>query len=255
MKYQLLYNNKKCDTIIVIKQLRGVDKLMFWDWTYIFVIIGALICAAASLNVNSAYKKFSVFENRKGLTAQEVAEFILHHAGIFDIRIERVKGSLTDHYSPKEKVLRLSESVYGSKSVAAIGVAAHECGHAIQHNVGYFPLKLRSISVPMANIGSAIYWPVIIIGLILGYLEIAQIGILLFSFVIIFQLITLPVEFNASHRALSILSERNILVDDELQAAGKVLKAAALTYVAALFSSILQLLRLIALTNRNNRQR
>ena len=229
--------------------------MIFWDWTYIFVIIGALTCAAASFNINSTYKKFSTFQNRKGLTAYEVAELILRHAGIFDVRIEKVKGSLTDHYSPKEKVLRLSESVYDSKSVAAIGVAAHECGHAIQHNVGYFPLKLRSLSVPLANIGSAISWPIIIIGLILGYLEIAQIGVLLFSFVIIFQLITLPVEFNASHRALSILSERNILVDDELKSAGKVLKAAALTYVAALFSSILQLLRLIALTNRNNRQR
>ena len=228
--------------------------MIFWDWTYIFVIIGALTCAAASFNINSTYKKFSTFENRKGLTANEVAELILRHSGIFDVRIERVKGSLTDHYSPKEKILRLSDSVYGSKSVAAIGVAAHECGHAIQHNVGYFPLKLRSLSVPLANIGSAISWPIIIIGLILGYLEIAQIGVLLFSFVIIFQLITLPVEFNASHRALSILSERNILVDDELKSAGKVLKAAALTYVAALFSSILQLLRLIMLTNRNNRR-
>ena len=211
----------------------------FWDSTYILVILGAVICAIASWNVSRTYKKFSKFNNGKGLAAEDVAALILHKAGIFDVKIERVRGSLTDHYSPKEKVLRLSESVYGSTSVAAIGVAAHECGHAIQHNVKYFPLKLRSASVPIANIGSKIYWPVIIIGLIFGYMEVAQIGVLLFSFVVLFQLITLPVEFNASKRALSVLSERKLLIGGELKGAEKVLRAAALTYVASLFSSIL----------------
>ncbi len=227
---------------------------MFWDSTYILVILGAVICAIASWNVNRTYKKFSKFNNGKGLNAEDVAALILHKAGIFDVKIERVRGSLTDHYSPREKVLRLSESVYGSKSVAAIGVAAHECGHAIQHKVGYFPLKLRAASVPIANIGSKIYWPVIIIGLILGYMQIAQIGVLLFSFVVLFQLITLPVEFNASNRALAVLQERNLLIGGELKGAEKVLKAAAMTYVASLFSSILQLLRLISLTRRNDRR-
>ncbi len=227
---------------------------MFWDPTYILVLIGVAICAVASWNVSSAYRKFSTFINERGLTAENIASLILKQAGIYDVKIERVSGSLTDHYSPKEKVLRLSDSVYGSKSVAAIGVAAHECGHAIQHNVGYLPLKLRSASVPVANIGSQIYWPVIIIGLIFGYMEIARIGVLLFSFVVLFQLITLPVEFNASTRALSILTERNLLVGGELKGARKVLRAAALTYVASLFSSILQMLRLILLT-RNNRRR
>ena len=189
----------------------------FWDSTYILVILGAVICAIASWNVSRTYKKFSKFSNGKGLAAEDVAALILHKAGIFDVKIERVRGSLTDHYSPKEKVLRLSDDVYGSTSVAAIGVAAHECGHAIQHNVKYFPLKLRAASVPIANIGSKIYWPVIIIGLILGYMEIAQIGVLLFSFVVLFQLITLPVEFNASKRALSVLSERKILIGGELK--------------------------------------
>ena len=226
----------------------------FWDSTYILVILGAVICAIASWNVSRTYKKFSKFNNGKGLAAEDVAALILHKAGIFDVKIERVRGSLTDHYSPKEKVLRLSDTVYGSTSVAAIGVAAHECGHAIQHNVKYFPLKLRSASVPIANIGSKIYWPVIIIGLILGYTEVAQIGVLLFSFVVLFQLITLPVEFNASKRALSVLSERKLLIGGELKGAEKVLRAAALTYVASLFSSILQLLRLILLT-RNNKKR
>ena len=217
----------------------------FWDSTYILVILGAVICAIASWNVSRTYKKFSKFNNGKGLAAEDVAALILHKAGIFDVKIERVRGSLTDHYSPREKVLRLSDNVYGSTSVAAIGVAAHECGHAIQ---------LRSASVPIANIGSKIYWPVIIIGLILGYMEIAQFGVLLFSFVVLFQLITLPVEFNASKRALSVLSERKLLIGGELKGAEKVLRAAALTYVASLFSSILQLLRLILLTRGNKRR-
>lgn len=228
---------------------------MFWDTTYILVIIGAIISAVASWNVNKTYKKFSKFSNGKGLPAEDVAALLLHKAGIFDVRIERVRGSLTDHYSPNEKVLRLSESVYGSTSVAAIGVAAHECGHAIQHHEGYFPLKLRSASVPIANIGSKLSWSVILLGLIMGWTGLAQIGVLLFTFVVFFQLITLPVEFNASSRALRVLEERKLLIGGELKGATKVLRAAALTYVASLFSSILQLLRLILLTKRNDRRR
>lgn len=228
---------------------------MFWDTTYILVIIGAIISAVASWNVNKTYKKFSKFSNGKGLPAEDVAALLLHKAGIYDVRIERVRGSLTDHYSPNEKVLRLSESVYGSTSVAAIGVAAHECGHAIQHHEGYFPLKLRSASVPIANIGSKLSWPVILLGLIMGWTGLAQIGVLLFTFVVFFQLITLPVEFNASSRALRVLEERKLLIGGELKGATKVLRAAALTYVASLFSSILQLLRLILLTKKNDRRR
>lgn len=228
---------------------------MFWDATYILVILGAVICAAASWNVSRTYKKFSQYYSSRGLTAEAVAAMILRNAGITDVRIERIRGSLTDHYSPSEKVLRLSDSVYGSSSVAAIGVAAHECGHAIQHQVHYLPLALRSVSVPIANIGSMLYWPVILLGLILGYMQLAQIGVLLFTFVVLFQLITLPVEFNASHRALAILSESGLLMGDELDGAAKVLRAAALTYVASLFSSILQLLRLMLLTNRDDRRR
>lgn len=228
---------------------------MFWDTTYILVIIGALICAGASLNVNQTYRRYSTFANRRGITAEAAAAQILRSAGITDVRIERIRGSLTDHYSPRERVLRLSDSVYGSTSVAAIGVAAHECGHAIQHQAGYFPLKLRSLSVPVANIGSMIYWPVILLGLILGYMELAQIGVLLFGLVVAFQLITLPVEINASGRALRVLSDSGILAGDEMQGAEKVLRAAAMTYVAALFSSVLQLLRLMLLTRRDDRRR
>ena len=183
----------------------------YFDPTYIFVIIGALICAIASMNVSSTYRKYSEVSNRRGLTAEAVAAQMLREAGIFDVRIERVGGNLTDHYSPKEKVLRLSDSVYGSTSVAAIGVAAHECGHAIQHHTKYVPLTLRSASVPLANIGSFIYWPVIILGIILGRPELASFGVVLFGFVVLFQLITLPVEFDASNRAMKVMTERGIL--------------------------------------------
>ena len=228
---------------------------MFWDSTYILVIIGALICAIASINVNATYKKYSRVMSARGLTARDCAEAILRSAGIDDVRIEHVGGRLTDHYSPAERVLRLSDSVYNSTSVAAIGVAAHECGHAIQHQEDYAPLKLRTLSVPAANFGSFLSWPVIVIGLILGRPNIAQIGVVLFSLVVLFQLITLPVEFNASARALRVLEGQSLLVGNEMDGARKVLKAAALTYVAALFSSILQLLRLILITQGSGRRR
>ncbi len=228
---------------------------MYWDYTYILVLIGAVISAIASWNVSSTYKKFSKSANKRGMTSQECAAAIMSSAGINDVRIEHIRGNLTDHYSPGEKVLRLSDSVYDSTSVAALGVAAHECGHAIQHKEGYFPLKLRSLSVPVANIGSKLSWPVILLGLILGYTGLARVGVILFTFVVLFQLITLPVEFDASGRALKILDQKDILADDEMMGARKVLKAAALTYVAALFSSILQLLRLILLTRGGSRRR
>ena len=210
---------------------------MYWDYTYILVIIGAIISAIASWNVTNTFKKFSKFSNGKGLTAEDCAAVIMHGAGIYDVKIERIRGSLTDHYSPRERVLRLSESVYGSTSVAALGVASHECGHAIQHKEGYFPLKLRSLSVPVANIGSKLSWPIIFIGLILGYMGLARVGVFLFTFVVLFQLITLPVEFDASRRALKIMEEKKLLIGGELKGASKVLKAAALTYVASLLSS------------------
>ncbi len=227
---------------------------MYFDPTYVLVLIGALISMVASINVNSTYRRFSTVMSMRGIRAEEAAQRILHDAGIYDVRIERIRGELTDHYSPSEKVLRLSDAVYGSTSVAAIGVAAHECGHAIQHKVGYVPLSLRSLSVPVANIGSKLSWPLILIGLLIGYTPLAQIGVILFLAVVLFQLITLPVEFNASHRALQVLKQDSMLSMDELSGARKVLTAAALTYVAALFSTILQLLRLVMIVNGGRRR-
>lgn len=227
---------------------------MYFDPTYVLVLIGALISMVASINVNSTYRRFSTVMSMRGVRAEEEAQRILHDAGIYDVRIERIRGELTDHYSPSEKVLRLSDAVYGSTSVAAIGVAAHECGHAIQHKVGYVPLSLRSLSVPVANIGSKLSWPLILIGLLIGYTPLAQIGVILFLAVVLFQLITLPVEFNASHRALQVLKQDSMLSMDELSGARKVLTAAALTYVAALFSTILQLLRLVMIVNGGRRR-
>ncbi len=225
-----------------------------YDPTIILVIIGALISGIASLNVRRTYNKYSKVRSYRGLTSNQVAEQILHAAGIYDVRIERIRGNLTDHYSPNEKVLRLSDATYGQTNVAAIGVAAHECGHAIQHQENYAPLKLRSASVPLANIGSWVSWPVILIGLVLGRTSIAQVGIFLFTFVVLVQLITLPVEFDASARALRILEQDNILEGEEHTGASRVLKAAALTYVAALFTTILQLLRLILIVNGRSRR-
>ena len=227
---------------------------MYFDPTYVLVLIGALISMVASINVNSTYRRFSTVMSMRGVRAEEAAQRILHDAGIYDVRIERIRGELTDHYSPSEKVLRLSDAVYGSTSVAAIGVAAHECGHAIQHKVGYVPLSLRSLSVPVANIGSKLSWALILIGLLIGYTPLAQIGVILFLAVVLFQLITLPVEFNASYRALQVLKQDSMLSMDELSGARKVLTAAALTYVAALFSTILQLLRLVMIVNGGRRR-
>jgi len=229
--------------------------MLYWDNTYILVLIGALISAIASANVNGTFNRYRGVTSARRVTGREAAERILHRAGIHDVRIEHVRGNLTDHYSPNEKVLRLSDSVYNSPSVAAIGVAAHECGHAIQHQVGYAPLKLRSLSVPVANLGSRLAWPIIFIGLLMGMTGLARAGVFLFTFVVLFQLITLPVEFNASGRALRILEETGLLGDGELRDARKVLSAAAMTYVAALFASVLQLLRLVLVVRRGKRRR
>ena len=218
----------------------------FYDATYILVIIGAIISLIASMNVKSTFNRYDKYNSRSGLTGAMAAQEILRAAGITNVRIER------DHYSPKEGVLRLSDSVYNSTSVAAIGVAAHECGHAMQYDEEYFPIKIRAAVIPIANIGSALSWPIILLGLFLGATGLMQLGVVLFSLVVVFQLLTLPVEFDASARALRTLRERNMLESSELTGARKVLTAAALTYVAALLTSILQLLRLVLLTRRDD---
>lgn len=224
----------------------------FYDATYILVIIGAIISLIASMNVKSTFNRYDKYNSRSGLTGAMAAQEILRAAGITNVRIERVSGNLTDHYSPKEGVLRLSDSVYNSTSVAAIGVAAHECGHAMQYDEEYFPIKIRAAVIPIANIGSVLSWPIILLGLFLGATGLMQLGVVLFSLVVVFQLLTLPVEFDASARALRTLRERNMLESSELTGARKVLTAAALTYVAALLTSILQLLRLVLLTRRDD---
>lgn len=229
----------------------------YYDPTYSLVLIGLLFCLVASARVRSTYAKYGRVRSHSGLTGREAAERILRSAGIYDVRIEHVSGNLTDHFDPKNRVLRLSDATYQSASVAAVGVAAHECGHAIQHSRGYAPLKLRSAIVPVANFGSAIAWPLILLGLLFNsrssYLLI-QIGILAFSFAVLFQLVTLPVEFNASRRAVQILGESGMLLPDELSMTKKVLRAAALTYVAGAASAILQLLRIILLTGGRRRE-
>ena len=224
---------------------------MYFDPTYFLVLIGVVLCMLASARVNSTYAKYDRVRNHAGITGAMAAEQILRQAGIYDVQVQRVRGKLTDHYDPSGKVLRLSDSTYGSTSVAALGVAAHECGHAIQHATHYAPLKIRGALVPVANFGSGIAWPLILIGLFMnGGMSalLINLGILLFSAAVLFQIVTLPVEFNASSRALRILNSSGMLYEDEVYQAGKVLKAAALTYVAGAASAILQLLRLLILT-------
>ena len=218
----------------------------YFDPTYILIIIAAIISLIAQWRVNSAFSKYSRVASMSGMTGAQAARMILQSNGINDVSVQRISGKLTDHYNPSTKVLNLSESVYGSTSVAAIGVAAHECGHAIQHARGYFPLSLRTALVPVANIGSQLSWVFIIVGAILSFNQtLITIGIIMFSAAVLFQLVTLPVEFNASARALEQLESNGILYRDEVSQTRKVLSAAALTYVAAAATAILQLLRLI----------
>ena len=228
----------------------------YMDPTYLLVLIGAVLCIAAQMRVSSTYRKYSGVRSRSGLTGAQAAQRILQLSGIHDVRIEHVRGELTDHYDPAHKVLRLSDSVYGSSSIAAIGVAAHECGHAVQHDKGYGPLKIRTALVPAANIGSKAGIPVIFLGVFLGMNNILiQVGIWVFAIAVLFQLVTLPVEFNASGRALAMLGDYGMLEREETNGCRRVLSAAALTYVAAAASAILQLLRLVLLFGNNDRRR
>lgn len=220
----------------------------FMDSTYIFVLIGAILSLWASARVQSTYAKYSRIKSASNMTGAQVAEKILRMSGIYDIGVEQVSGSLTDHYDPHRRVIRLSDKVYGSTSVAAISVAAHECGHAVQDQKEYLPLRLRSALVPAANLGSRLGVPIILIGLLLGSSNmLITIGIWVFAIAVLFQVVTLPVEFNASRRAMALLEDGGLLGTTELESANRVLRAAALTYVAAAASSILQLLRLVLL--------
>ena len=228
----------------------------YWDPTYILVVIGAVICMIASARVKGTFNKYSQLRSMSGMNGAQVAQRVLQAAGIYDVQVRHVSGSLTDHYDPRTKTVNLSDPVYNATSVAALGVAAHECGHAIQHAKSYAPLSIRSALVPIANFGSMLAWPVILIGLLFNTRSsglIIDIGILLFSAAVLFQLVTLPVEFDASRRALVMLRTQGILADDELRYTRRVLKSAALTYVARAAAAILQLLRIILITNGRRR--
>lgn len=222
--------------------------MYYFDPTYILVLIGAVISMLASARVNSTYARYSKVRSASGMTGAQAAARIMNQAGLYGIRIEHISGNLTDHYDPRTKVLRLSDSVYNSASIAAIGVAAHECGHAIQDQEEYFPLKFRNTLVPVANIGTKLAIPIILLGVVLSASQtLINIGVVLFSLGVLFQLVTLPVEFNASRRAIGILEGTGMLYGQEVQGAKKVLGAAAMTYVAAAAASILSLLRLMLL--------
>lgn len=225
----------------------------YFDPTYILVILAFVLTMFASFGVKSTFNKYNEVYSRRGLTASEAARKILDANGLYNISIERIAGELTDHFSPKENVIRLSDSTYNSTSVAAIGVAAHECGHAVQHQVGYVPIKIRNSIVPIVNVGNTLSMPVFIIGIILGIGPLAMAGAILFGLVLIFQVITLPTEINASKRAMKTLESMSLLDDDELKGAGKTLTAAAMTYVAAVAATALQFLRFVMLANRRRR--
>ena len=228
----------------------------YWDPTYILVVIGAVICMIASARVKGTFNKYSQLRSMSGMNGAQVAQRVLQAAGIYDVQVRHVSGSLTDHYDPRTKTVNLSDPVYNATSVAALGVAAQECGHAIQHAKSYAPLSIRSALVPIANFGSMLAWPVILIGLFFNTRSsglIIDIGILLFSAAVLFQLVTLPVEFDASRRALVMLRTQGILADDELRYTRRVLKSAALTYVASAAAAIIQLLRIILITNGRRR--
>ncbi|MEF9938705.1 MAG: zinc metallopeptidase [Clostridium sp.] len=219
------------------------------DPTIILVLIGVVLSMWASARVNSTFSKYSKVRSMTGMTGADAAKKLLNSQGIYDVTVRKVAGNLTDHYDPRTKTVNLSESVYDSTSVSAIGVAAHECGHAMQDNTEYVPLKLRGAIIPVVNIGAQISWPIILLGVFIAGAgsPLVQLGILFFSLSVLFQLITLPVEFNASARAVKLLGETGILQGEEVGETKKVLGAAALTYVAAAAGSILQLLRLLIL--------
>ena len=228
----------------------------YYDPTYVMVLIGVVICMLASANVNRTFQKYSRIRSHSGMTGREAAERLLHANGIYDVTVQHVAGNLTDHYDPRNKTLNLSDSTYASTSVAAIGVAAHECGHAVQHANGYAPLKIRGSLVPVANFGSTLAWPLILIGFLIqgnASVLLINLGILLFSAAVLVQIVTLPVEFNASSRALKSLETNGILYTEEVADTRKVLRAAALTYVASAASAILQLLRLILISGGRRR--
>lgn len=226
----------------------------YFDSTYILVIIGFIIALAAQGLVKVTYSRYSKVASSRGITAERAAQMVLNHYGINDVQIQRIGGNLTDNFNPKTNIISLSETVYGSSSIAAIGVACHEAGHAAQHAQGYIPIKLRNAVIPACNIGSMLGLPIAILGFIIGSMNLVYVGLILYSLIVLFQLVTLPVEFNASRRALRVINDTDILSDDERGGARRVLTAAALTYVAALATAILNLLRFVIIFTGGGRR-
>ena len=228
---------------------------MWYDYYYFILVIPAMLVSLwAQIRVKGTYSKMSKLQNTRGLTGAQAAQRVLSYYGITDVRIEPVAGSLTDHYDPRDNVIRLSQGVYNASTIAAVGIACHEAGHAAQHAESYKPIAVRNAILPVANIGSSSGLWIAVIGLMLNWTILVQIGIILYAFVALFQLVTLPVEFNASSRALKVIDETGMLQDEEYKGARKVLSAAAMTYVAALLVSIMSLLRLILRARSNNRR-
>ncbi len=220
----------------------------YFDWTYLILLPAVILSLWAQSNVNNTFRKYAQVQNRRGNTGAEIARKILDMNGLYQVRIERIAGNLSDHFDPKSNVVRLSDSTHDSTSVGAIGVAAHEVGHAIQHATGYTPIRVRNSIVPAVNICNMLSMPILLVGLLFSsFSSLIDVGIILFSATVLFQLITLPVEFNASRRAMTTLRGQCLLEEEEAKGAEKVLRAAALTYVAAAVSSMLSLLRLILL--------
>ena len=226
---------------------------MYWDSTIIILIPAIIFSIVAQIMVKSAFSEYSKVRNSRGLTGADAAREILDRNGLTNVRIEHISGSLTDHYDPKANVIRLSDDVYGSATVAAVGVAAHEAGHAVQYAEGYYPIKIRNAIIPVTRFGSSLSTPLVILGLALSWDFLITAGILLFCAVVLFQAITLPVEFNASGRALKTLRSSHFLEDDEMKGARSVLTAAAMTYVAAMLSALLSLVRLLIISGRRRR--
>ena len=227
---------------------------LFYDYWYFVLVVPMLVLSIiAQVKVKSTYNKFSKVSNTKGITGAYAAQAVLTHYGINDVRIEQVSGKLTDHYAPKVKVIRLSEGVYGSSTIAAVGIACHEAGHAAQHAQDYAPIKIRNSLVPVCNIGSSLGIPLALIGYFLGFEPLISIGLLLYAAIALFQVVTLPVELNASRRAMKVIDETGLLQDEEQSGAKKVLTAAAMTYIASMLVAIANLLRLILrFNNRRN---
>ncbi len=224
-------------------------------WYYILVVPALILSLLATANVKSTFAKYSAMPSAGGMTGADSARRILDENGLYDVRIEPVSGELTDHYDPRSNTIRLSESVYGAQTAAAVGVAAHEAGHAVQYATGYFPIKLRAAMIPVTQIGSNLAMPLVLLGLLLGFEQLAMVGVIAFSLATLFQLVTLPVEFNASARAVRSLENSGRMDEAQIRGTKRVLTAAALTYVAALALSLANLLRLFLLVGGRNRRR